>query len=299
MSDKIAKLGVFGGTALFDLPFPVIDELWIITPFGVPSDVIKVLELPDGTHVYLMNRHGPGHVFSPSKLNYRANVYAMKKADVTHLLSLSACGSLSENMHPSKTLFVPAQLFDWTKGIRKHTFFEGDNDAVAHISFGDPICLDLAREVHTICKKIVELSPEWFQLFSETLTGSTVVIEGPRFSSHVESVFFKNVMGADAIAMTPMPEAALAREAGLCYAVLHFPADFDSWRKATKGVNADEVKAGLEPYKPIPATIIPILAEAIQTGRCNCVNSLEGFAIHSNIEVVPPGKMKKYRLLLK
>ena len=131
------------------------------------------------------------------------------------------------------------------------------------------------------------------------IVGTTVVIEGPRFSTHAESVFFKNVMGADAVAMTPLPEASLAREAGLCYSVLHFPADYDSWRKAMKGVNADEVKAGLEPFKPVPSILIPKLARAIKTGRCDCAKSMEGFTIHSNLEAVPLKKMEKYALFLK
>lgn len=299
MINETTILGVLGGTAMFDLPFPIIEEIDVNTPFGSPSDVIKGFQLPDGQTVYLMNRHGPGHVFSPSSINYQANVFAMRYVGVTHLLSLSACGSLSENMPPSRTLFVPSQLLDKTKGIRKHTFFEGNNDIVAHISFSDPICIEFAEVVHRLCREIVASNPSEFQLFSETLVGTTVVIEGPRYSSHCESVNFKEYYKCNAVAMTPMPEAALAREAGLCYAILHFPADFDSWRKTAKGVHADEVKKGLKPFEPVPAMVIPKLAASIRTRNCDCEDSLSGFTVHSNIEAVPPEKLEKYRLLLK
>ena len=298
MSGNPAVLGVIGGTALFKLPFPVITELDVNTPFGQPSSSIKQVCLASGQRIYLLNRHGHGHVFSPSSVNYRANIWAMKKLGVTHLLSFSAVGSLQETIVPGKTIVVPTQLFDDTKGIRQHTFFEGDNDVVAHVSLADPICPRFASRVSDILTKT-----EWKKLgFSGIQHGGTyVVIEGPTFSTRAKSRYYKEILGADLVGQTAWPEAPLAREAGLHYAIIAFPADYDSWRGGCAGVTADEIMTGLAPFSTIPELILPRLVQLLddEDEICQeCQNSLAGFTIHSDMNVLAWEKRKKYVPLL-
>ncbi len=291
MTAKSPILGIFGGTALVHLPFPVIDEFEIETPFGQPSDTIKQVQLDNGYFAFILNRHGAGHVYSPSSINYRANVWAMKHCGVTHLLSISAVGSLQEHIVPGETLVIPTQLFDFTRGLRPRTFFQGDNDVVAHVSLADPFC----PAFHACLIRLLSTSRNPTALQAN---GTYVVIEGPNYSTRAESLFFKNSLQAYVVGMTAMPEARLAREAQLCYAVICLPADYDSWRMDEKGVDADEVVAGLEPFKPLIAPIITGLAKVIVSDQCGCGRALSGFAIHSDLKAVPEYQLEKYQLLL-
>lgn len=292
------KLGVIFGTANAALKGKTLRIFPSDTPFGETPSPIYEFRLPNAEIIFCAERHGDGHVFSPSKVNYRAMIYKMKLLGVTHLLSFSAVGSLDENIFPGKHVVIPLQLFDWTRGIRPHTFFDGNNDVVAHVAMGDPICEKLASlACHILFQR--ETAAGRRSKFSVIRHGTYVVIEGPTFSTRAESIFFKQTLGASIVGMTALPEAKLAREAGIHYAVVATPADYDSWRENHAGVDADEIKQGLAPYKSLPNILIPAMAADLTRYCCKtCANSLKGFAIHSDPSKIGWEKRKKYEPLL-
>jgi len=293
-----AKLGVIFGTANSALKGKTLRIFPSDTPFGETPSPIYEFRLPNGETIFCAERHGDGHVFSPSNVNYRAIIYKMKLLGVTHLLSFSAVGSLDEKIIPGKSIVLPLQLFDWTRGMRAHTFFDGDNDVVAHVSMADPICDRLAKLAWHFLHQW-ECSANHKKKFEAICYGTYVVIEGPTFSTRAESIFFKQTLGAAVVGMTALPEAKLAREAGLHYAVVATPADYDSWRQDCAGVDANEVKKGLEPYKQLPNILLPALAADLTRYRCEtCAAALHGFAIHSDPNKIPWKKRKRYEPLL-
>lgn len=197
-----ASVGVIGGSGLYEIEgLTDIDEVSVDTPFGMPSDSIVVGTL-SGVRVAFLPRHGRGHRISPTELPARANVWAMKSLGVAHLLSVSAVGSLREELAP-RDVVIPDQLLDRTKGVRPATFF-GDG-LVVHIAFAEPYCPEL-REIMLQAAASVNASVHD--------SGTMVVMEGPQFSSKAESHFYRRI-GGDLIGMTALPEAKLAREADL------------------------------------------------------------------------------------
>lgn len=221
------RLGIIGGSGLYEIEGMITkEEIETRTPFGKPSDKMIVGEL-EGTEVVFLARHGRGHFILPSEVNYRANIYAMKAAGAETILSVSAVGSMKEEIKPGE-LVVVDQFIDWTKG-RANTFF--GNGIVGHTSFADPVCPNLARRVHEIG---LELGvPIHFG-------GTYICIEGPQFSSRAESLFFRS-LGVSVIGMTNLPEAKLAREAGIAYATLALATDYDCWHQSEAAVNASAV----------------------------------------------------------
>ncbi len=236
-------LGVIGGSGVYSIKgATVAREHAIETPFGVPSD--KVFELrvhgqehaPDGApaihapRFFFLPRHGIGHRLLPSEINYRANIMAMKQLGVTHLLAVSAVGILADGIHPGD-LVIPDQIFDRTKGIRPSTFFGGG--VVGHVSFGQPFCASLSRDVLARAKA-----------HGTAHSGGTYVcMEGPQFSTRAESLFYREQLRASVVGMTALPEAKLAREAGLHYAMLSLATDYDCWNEHEGEVSADAVVA--------------------------------------------------------
>jgi 5'-methylthioadenosine phosphorylase len=204
--DNLASLAIIGGSGLYEMPdLKDPKEYDLDTPFGKPSAPIIVGTLEERKIAFLA-RHGIGHHISPSEINFRANIYALKSLGVERIVSISACGSLREDYIPGD-IVVPSQLFDFTHG-RKRSFFEGG--LVAHISTADPFCTDFSQAV--------------FEAVRETgapahLGGDFITIEGPRFSTKSESNTFR-AWGMSIIGMTTAPEAFLAREAEMCYAVM-------------------------------------------------------------------------------
>jgi len=294
-----AKLGVIFGTSKTNLPWPERKTMGNFhrTPFGETPELVTVLNI-DSHDVVTINRHGDGHVFSPSSVNYRAIIWKMKELGVTHLLSFSAVGSLKETIVPGKTIVVPIQIYDDTKSIRKHTFFEGANNLVAHVSLADPICPQFASRISDALTKC-DLKALGFNGFQHG--GTYVVIEGPTFSTRAKSLFYKEILHADLVGMTAWPEAPLAREAGMHYGMICSPADYDSWRGGCAGVTADEVKVGLAPFAPIPELILPLLARSLQNEpeKCHdCPASLDGFAFHSDPNKLSWEIRKRYEPLL-
>ncbi len=220
-------LGIIGGSGLYDLP-GLSSAQWrkIETPWGEPSDEILFAEL-DGLQLRFLPRHGRGHRLSPSGINYRANIDAMKRAGVTDLVSVSACGSLKEEYPPGHFVLVD-QFIDRTFA-REKSFF--GNGLVAHVSLADPVSPALVGLIEKAAKA---------ESIAHTRGGTYLVMEGPQFSTRAESHMYRS-WGCSVIGMTNMPEAKLAREAEMCYATVAMVTDFDCWRSETADVDVAEI----------------------------------------------------------
>jgi 5'-methylthioadenosine phosphorylase len=281
-SDRF-KLGIIGGSGLYDLPgLEIVEERTVETPFGWPSDTLVSGLLGDHKIVFL-SRHGRGHRLSPSDLPYRANIYALKSLGVTHLLSISAVGSLKEEI-PPLTLVVPNQVVDRTVA-RPRTFFgEG---AVAHVGLGDPYCPEF-RDALAVAASI-----------GRTIigTGTYVCIEGPQFSTRAESELYRS-WGASVIGMTAMPEARLAREAELCYACLALVTDYDVWHVSEADVSVALVLANLKAGVLAAQEVIRHLASADLPARaCGCADALAG-AIATDPAAIPAATRQRLGILV-
>jgi len=261
------QLGVIGGSGVYHMAgVEVVAEHAIDTPFGKPSDVVVETRIGDKT-VYFLPRHGRGHVLSPSEVPYRANVYAMKKLGVTHLLAVSAVGIMQEYIQPGD-MVVPDQIFDRTKGVRPASFFgEG---IVGHVAFADPFCDELRQ-------LLLQAAGETEAKVHEG--GTYICMEGPQFSTRAESHFYRREIDATVIGMTALPEAKLAREAELCYAMLAMGTDYDCWHEGEEDVSVEAVvavlKANAERANEIVRKLVGVLPES---SDCACLNAAE-FAI--------------------
>jgi 5'-methylthioadenosine phosphorylase len=277
-------VGIIGGSGFYDLP-GLRNVRWtrIRTPFGDPSDAYCVGRLGDRTVVFLP-RHGRGHRIMPSDLNFRANIYGLKKLGVEWVVSISAVGSMREEIRPLD-LVIPDQFFDWTR--RRVSSFFGDG-IVAHVGMAEPVCKDLADKLEAAARA----------------TGATVhrggtylCIEGPQFSSKGESRIYRS-WGVDVIGMTNMPEAKLAREAELCYATLALVTDYDVWHESEAAVSVEGVVATL--LKNV-ATAKEALSRLIPTvgppRACPCPSLLEN-AVITDPNAFPPRTRKALDLLL-
>jgi 5'-methylthioadenosine phosphorylase len=217
-----------------------VEQVSIQTPFGEPSGRYTVGKLPRRVgpplRVVFLPRHGVGHVLLPSEINYRANIHGFKQLGVTHLLSASAVGSLRESIAPGHTV-VPDQLIDRTRGLRASTFF-GDG-CVAHVQFGDPFDHGLRK---LVISSAAATLPQDGTLHSR---GTMIVMEGPAFSTRAESELYRT-WGGDVIGMTALPEAKLAREAEIAYAVLATSTDYDCWHQSAAEVSVDAVIAVMQ-----------------------------------------------------
>jgi 5'-methylthioadenosine phosphorylase len=215
------KIAVIGGSGIDNpeiLKNP--EEIEIETPFGKPADKLISGQI-SGQDVVVLARHGKGHSIMPTKVPFRANIWALKEINCTHILATTACGSLREEIHP-KDLIFPDQFIDFTKH-RNLTFFE---DKVIHTSMADPFCPKL-RELLINAAQDLKIPHH--------KKGTNITIEGPRFSTRAESKMFRS-FGADIINMTTVPEVILAREAGICYVSIAMATDYDSWREGEESV---------------------------------------------------------------
>ena len=227
--NETVEIAVIGGTGLYAMP-EITDKtsISIDTPFGSPSADI-ILGTLSGKRFAFLPRHGIGHIYSPSYVPYRANIYALKTLGVRFIIGVSACGSLREDYAPGH-MVVPDQLFDHTKSARGgRTFFE--TGLVAHVSVADPFCNDLRRVLIQAGQR------SGVTLHSE---GTFITIEGPRFSTRGESKLYRQ-WGCSIIGMTTSPEAFLAREAEIAYAVLAHITDYDVWHESEESVTAEMV----------------------------------------------------------
>lgn len=261
-----AEIGVIGGSGLYEIPgLQNIREYKIYTPYGMPSDNVVVGELKGRTIAFLP-RHGRGHKIPPHRVNYRANIWALKSIGVKWIIAFSAVGSLREDYKPGDFV-VPDQFIDMTKGIRPMTFFEGG--IVAHVSMADPFCDHLREIIIDAAKEINGLT-----LHNK---GTYICIEGPRFSTRAESRVWKEVFKADIIGMTLVPEINLACEAQICYATVAMITDYDVW--AEKPVTAEEVIRVMNENTVKAKKLLPRIIEKIPEkpleDKCSCCKSLE------------------------
>ena len=255
-------LGVVGGSGLYAMDeLDEVEQAELTTPFGAPSGPYTVGKLPRAggrppVRAVFLPRHGHGHVLLPGEIDYRANIHGFKQLGVTHLLSVSAVGSLQAEIAPGH-LVVPDQLIDRTKG-RASTFFgEG---CVAHVQFGDPVDAGLRERVIAAAAEVV---PEADQLHRR---GTLLVMEGPAFSTRAESELYRR-WGCDIIGMTALPEAKLAREAEIAYAVLATSTDYDCWHLSEEEVSVDAVVAIMQANVAKVRRIVLGLAAALPE-RC-------------------------------
>ena len=224
--DKVS-IGVIGGSGLYQIEaFKAVKEISLSTPFGKPSDPLIVGTL-SGIRAAFLSRHGKGHRYSPTTINYRANIFAMKKLGVERILSVSAVGSMKEEIAPGD-IVVPDQFYDHTKH-RVSTFF--DKGIVAHIPFSDPVCPEVASVLAQSGRAEGARVHEG---------GTYLCMEGPQFSTRAESLLYRG-FGVDVIGMTNATEAKLAREAEICYATLALATDYDCWHVEEKPVTAEAV----------------------------------------------------------
>jgi 5'-methylthioadenosine phosphorylase len=255
------KLGIIGGSGLYNLPnLDVIDTIDVETPFGRPSDHLTLGKLAN-TEIVFLPRHGAGHRHTPTELPYRANIYALKELGVTHVLSVSAVGSLQEHLAPL-SIVLPDQVIDRTI-LRPRTFFE--NGIVAHVGIAEPFCPVLRGRLLTCGQAINQPMHDG---------GCYVCIEGPQFSTKAESNLYRS-WGAAVIGMTAMPEARLAREAELCYATLAMVTDYDVWHESEASVTVEMVIANLHQNTEAGRAIIQSLAEqGLPERTCGCSDAL-------------------------
>jgi 5'-deoxy-5'-methylthioadenosine phosphorylase len=265
ISPKVkAEIGIIGGSGLYD-PGIIKDaqEVKVYTPYGEPSDYIIVGKV-EGRSVAFLPRHGRGHRIPPHKINYRANVWAMKELGVKFLISVSAVGSLRLDYKPGDFV-VPDQFIDMTKK-RDYTFFDGP--VVAHVSMAEPFCESLRRVIISASKDLNITTHD---------RGTYICIEGPRFSTRAESRVWKEVFKADIIGMTLVPEVNLACEAQLCYATIAMVTDYDVFAEIP--VTAEEVTRVMaentEKVKRLLYEVIKRLPEKPEEGLCSCCRSLE------------------------
>ncbi|MDX8392559.1 MAG: S-methyl-5'-thioadenosine phosphorylase [Mariprofundaceae bacterium] len=223
------RIGIIGGSGLYDIDgLELLDELQIETPWGDPSDALTLGCFGDQEVVFLP-RHGRGHRIPPHAINYRANIYAMKLAGVSQIISVSAVGSLREDIAPGEFVIVD-QFVDRTHG-RPSTFFEGP--IVAHASMADPVCATLRQRLLSACRAAGIAVHDG---------GSYLTMQGPQFSSRAESELYRS-WGMDVIGMTNLPEAKLAREAELCYATVAMCTDYDCWHEKEEDVSVENLLA--------------------------------------------------------
>jgi 5'-methylthioadenosine phosphorylase len=282
---------VIGGSGLYQLEgMTDIQEVEVDTPFGPPSDAIVTGEL-EGIRVAFLPRHGRGHRISPTELPSRANIYALKSLGVQRIIASSACGSLREDMAP-RHIVIADQLYDRTRHRAPHTFFEGG--VVAHIGFADPFCPCLRR-----------ILVDGTRTAGATVHdgGTTVVMEGPQFSTRIESATYRK-LGFDTIGMTALPEAKLAREAEICYATMNLVTDYDVWYEAHGDVTVEMVvatmKANVETAKAIVRYALPrmeALGAADGGCTCGCGSALAG-AIITDPARIPQAKKEQLKLLI-
>lgn len=212
------KFAIIGGSGLYEIEgAKVINEFHVETPFGAMSDVIREIEF-ENIRFYFLARHGQGHLITPSEINYRANIFGLKKMGIDYIISMSAVGSLDEDLEPTD-MVLPDQFIDRTLGIRKKSFF--DEGMVGHTSMAEPISKSLQIRLYEACMR-AEVKTH--------VGGTYLCMEGPAFSTRAESLMYKN-WGAHIIGMTNVPEAYLAKEAGMAYATIAMVTDFDAWKE--------------------------------------------------------------------
>ena len=281
----MGKIGIIGGSGLYALEgIKKVKEVAVSTPFGKPSDKF-ILGMLAGKEIVFLPRHGKGHRICPSELNYRANIYGMKKLGVQRIISVTACGSLKEDIKPLDFVIVD-QFIDRTNQARPMTFFE--KGIVAHIMFAHPVC-------QPMCQQLYQAG---LALGLRMHKGGTYInMEGPAFSTLAESQLYRS-WNIDVIGMTNMPEAKLAREAQICYATLACVTDYDCWHPQHASVTVDMViknlKRNVENAKHILSCAIKDLPDE---RSCGCKEALK-HAIMTDRKRIPAKVKKDLKLII-
>ena len=267
-------LGVIGGSGLYQMKgLDVIETISVETPFGSPSDNIVIGEL-DGSQMAFLPRHGLGHVIPPSEINFRANIFAMKKIGVDKIISISAVGGMKEEIPPGHFV-VPHQFIDRTYR-RVSTFFT--KGMVGHVSLADPVCLSTASILFEAAKKAGADVHEG---------GTYICIEGPQFSTRAESNLYRQ-WNADVIGMTNVTEAKLAREAGLCYSTLALVTDFDCWHIDEEPVTLEAVLEIMHNNVERAQLVLRTLTSMLENIKpCSCCDAAK-FAVVTDPEKISP-----------
>lgn len=284
MSNKIV-LGVIGGSGLYN--FEGLENqhtIEIETPFGKPSTSVVVGDL-NGKSVAFLARHGIGHTITPSEVNYRANIYALKSLGINKVISVSACGSLREDYAPGD-IIIPDQIFDFTH--KRHRSFFGEG-IVSHVSVADPFCKNLSAQLqNSLSKENVKVH----------MGGTYIAIEGPRFSTKAESHLYRS-WGMSIIGMTAAPEVFLAREAELCYATMAHITDYDVWHETVEPVTIEMViKTLLNNTAVAQKSIVNLVDNLAENDECECHQSLKN-SIVTNSTLIPGKTREKLDLLVK
>lgn len=281
--DQTPYIAIIGGSGLYDMEgITDIEERELETPFGKPSSPVVIGTL-NGVRVAFLARHGIGHWLSPSEVNYRANIYALKSLGVREVISISACGSLREDFAPGE-IVIPEQLFDFTRS-RKSSFF--DQGWVAHVSVAEPFCPVLSRQAFNAVKETGA---------NAHFGGTFITVEGPRFSTRGESNVFRS-WGMSIIGMTTSPEAFLAREAELCYAVMAHVTDYDVWHISEEAVSVEMVVRILnQNTRTVQNAIARLLPELDYDHDCPCHHALSD-ALITRTDVIPSETRQRLEIL--
>jgi len=267
-------IGVIGGSGLYDIAgLTDIDEVSLDTPFGAPSDVY-ITGMLDSVRMVFLPRHGRGHRYLPSEVPYRANIYGMKKLGVQRIISVSAVGSMKEEIVPGH-IVIPDQFFDRTQGKRASTFF--GRGITGHVQFADPVCPELGSVLYQAGRDAGATVHKG---------GTYLCIEGPNFSTRAESTIFRS-WGVDVIGMTNLPEARLAREAEICYGTVALATDYDCWHQGHDDVTVEAVLEIIRQNVSMARDIIKRAAAALSSKpECGCGESLK-YAIMTDRDLIP------------
>lgn len=280
-----ATMAIIGGSGLYEMQgLQDTKELEINTPFGKPSAPIVIGTL-EGVRMAFLARHGIGHHITPSEVPYQANIYALKSLGVQRIVSISACGSLKEELAPGH-IVIPDQIYDNTHKRARTFFGEG---LVVHVGVADPFCGDLSGQVESAVREAGGVVHRG---------GNFITIEGPRFSTKAESRTYR-AWGMSIIGMTASPEAFLAREAEICYATMAHVTDYDVWHVSEAPVTVEMVIQTLNKNTELAQNAVRILAKKFKKERsCECEHAL-ATAMITRREVIPGNTLKKLDLLIK
>ncbi len=278
-----ARIGIIGGSGIYEIDeLSIVDKFDIKTPFGEPSDRILIGKFSDGENIAFLPRHGKGHHILPTEVNSKANIWALKYLGVECIIGISATGSLKEEIHPGD-LILPDQLIDRTKS-RPNSYF-GDG-IVGHVAFAEPFCSDLRN---IILKEIKNLG------YKAHKKGIYVCMEGPLFSTKAESHLYRS-WNASIIGMTALPEAKLAREAEICYAMIALSTDYDCWHETEEPVSIEMILKIMNENAIKAKNIIKNVVHKIPVDRnCGCKTAAK-HAIITDKKYIPAKTLKKLEL---
>lgn len=279
------QLGIIGGSGVYQMDgVDIVKEHRITTPFGDPSDAVIEARV-DGRTVYFLPRHGRGHCLLPSEVNYRANIYALKSLNVTHVLAVSAVGIMREEIEPGD-MVIPDQIFDRTRGLRNSTFF--GQGIVGHIEFADPFALEMLDLIELAASRVTKQVHRG---------GAYVCIEGPQFSTRAESMHYRETLRPAVIGMTGLPEAKLAREAELCYGMLALATDYDCWHDTEEDVSVEAVLAVLKANADKANQIIKEISKALPERSSSPIFEAAKFAIMTARDKIPQSRKQELAIL--